>query len=86
MQGQEEAMNFVKELFSDGERASLSRMGSFVALVAGIAWVTKLVWTNHGMPDLLGLTAFVCGLYGLGKAGETIKSFSPGASPKGGVK
>jgi hypothetical protein len=66
-------MKFFRQIFSDSGEASFSRLSSFVALAAACAWVTKIVWTSHQLPNLEGLVLFISTLYGLGKAGETIQ-------------
>lgn len=65
--------DYLRHLFSDSGAASFSRTGSFLALGAGCAWVTKIVWATHQLPNLEGIVLFVSALYGLGKAGETIQ-------------
>jgi hypothetical protein len=68
-----EAMKkFLTELFSESGRASFSRVGTFVALISGCIWVSRIVWQTGALPGLEGLTLFIATLYGLGKAGETI--------------
>jgi hypothetical protein len=64
---------FCKQLFSESGEASFSRTGSFLALAAGCAWISFVVWKTHALPDLTGLTIFIATLYGLGKAGETVQ-------------
>jgi hypothetical protein len=66
-------MQFLRQVFSESGTASFSRLSSFLALGAACAWVTKIVWTTHQLPDLQGLVLFIATLYGLGKAGETIQ-------------
>jgi hypothetical protein len=65
--------NFVHQLFSESGEASFSRLGSFVALLFGCAWISYLVWKTRVLPGLDGLALFITGLYGLGKAGETVQ-------------
>ena len=66
-------VTFLKELFSDNNTASFSRLGSFVALLFACIWVSRIVWRTGGLPNLEGLTILISSLYGLGKAGETIQ-------------
>jgi hypothetical protein len=66
-------LNFFRQLFSESGQVSFSRTGSFVALLAACAWVSKIVWATHALPNLEGLVLFVSTLYGLGKAGETVQ-------------
>ena len=64
---------FLKELFSDYNGASFSRLGSFIALLFGCVWVSRIVWRTGALPGLDGLTLLISSLYGLGKAGETLQ-------------
>jgi hypothetical protein len=64
--------NFLRELFSESGTASFSRLGTFVALISGCIWVSRIVWKTGALPGLEGLTLFIGTLYGLGKAGETV--------------
>ena len=66
-------MNFLHQLFSESGEASFSRLGSFLALLFGCAWVSFIVWKTGALPDLEGLALFIASLYGLGKAGETLQ-------------
>ena len=66
-------MKFIKQLFSESDGASFSRMGSFMALVCACVWVTVIVWQPRALAALDGLTPFICSLYGLGKAGQTLQ-------------
>jgi hypothetical protein len=64
--------NFLQGLFSESGQASFSRVGTFVALISGCIWVSRIVWKTGALPGLEGLTFLIASLYGLGKAGETI--------------
>ena len=64
---------FLKELFSDNNIASFSRIGSFIALLFACVWVSRIVWRTGALPGLDGLTLLISSLYGLGKAGETLQ-------------
>ncbi len=66
-------MNFLHQLFSESGEASFSRLGSFLALLFGCAWVSFIVWKTGALPGLEGLALFIASLYGLGKAGETLQ-------------
>ncbi len=66
-------MNFIKQLFSDNDRASFSRIGSFIALLFACGWISRIVWRTNALPSLEGLTLLISSLYGLGKAGETLQ-------------
>jgi hypothetical protein len=69
-----EDMNFLKQLFSDSPGVSFGRFGCFLALVAGIVWVTRIVWKTNILPDLSGLTFFVSSLYLVGKGVGTVRT------------
>jgi hypothetical protein len=64
---------FLQQLFSESGEASFSRLGAFVGLGFACGWITYLVFHNHVLPSLEGLTLFVAALYGLGKANETLQ-------------
>ncbi len=64
---------YLRQLFSESGEASFSRVGSFLALVCSCSWVTYIVWRTRSLPALDGPTVFIAGLYGLGKAGETVQ-------------
>ena len=64
---------FLQQLFSVSGEASFSRLGAFVALGFACGWITYLVFHNHILPSLEGLTLFIAALYGLGKANETLQ-------------
>ncbi len=78
--------NFIRQLFSDSGQASFSRAGSFLALLAACAWVSKIVWATHALPNLEGLVLFISTLYGLGKAGETVQRLAGRITPAAGQK
>lgn len=65
--------NYLKQLFSESGEASFSRVGSFLALMCALAWLSYIVWETRVVPSLDGVTFFVGSLYGLGKAGQTIQ-------------
>jgi hypothetical protein len=65
--------NFLCRLFSESGEASFSRVGSFLALIFSLGWLTYIVWKTHTVPGLEGLTFFIGSLYGVGKAGETVQ-------------
>jgi hypothetical protein len=73
---------FVKQLFSESGLASFSRVGSFLALLAACVWVTLIVWHTRVLPALDGVTFFICSLYALGKAGQTMQRLG-GRAPQG---
>ena len=64
---------YLSHLFSESDEASFSRLGSFLALVFSLGWLSYIVWQTHAVPGLDGVTFFVGSLYGLGKAGQTIQ-------------
>ncbi len=65
--------NFLQHLFSESGETSFSRVGSFLALIFSLGWLSYIVWKTRTVPSVEGLTIFICSLYGLGKAGETIQ-------------
>jgi hypothetical protein len=67
-------MNFFRELFSGAPGVSFGRCGAFLALVAGIGWVTWIVWKTTVLPDLSGLTFFITSLYLVGKGVGTVQA------------
>jgi hypothetical protein len=66
--------DFLKQLFSDSPGVSFGRVGSFIALLAGIYWVTVIVLHTSTLPDLSGLTFFIGSLYVLGKGVGTVRA------------
>lgn len=65
---------FWREAFSEDDGvASWSRIGSGVALLAVIVWVTHIVMKTHALPDFSGATFFISALYGTNKASEVSK-------------
>ena len=64
---------FLQQLFSESGEASFSRLGAFVGLGFACGWITYLVFHNHVLPSMEGLTLFIAALYGLGKANETLQ-------------
>jgi hypothetical protein len=68
---------FIKNLLSASGSASWSRTGSFLALLSVLGWDTAFVYWTHTLPTgLVDQVTFVATLYGLGKLGETVQSFS----------
>jgi len=70
--------NFLQHLFSESGEASFSRVGSFLALMFSLGWLSYIVWKTRAVPGLEGITFFVSSLYGLGKAGQTIQRMMGG--------
>ena len=60
---------------SDGT-ASFGRVGSFVALLAVICWVTFFLIHNHAMPGLGDSSVFIGTPYALNKTAQAVQSFS----------
>ena len=69
---------YLRQLFSESGEASFSRVGSFLALISSLAWLSYIVWKTHAVPGVEGLTVFISSLYALGKAGETIQKVMGG--------
>ncbi len=65
--------HFLSLLFSESDEASFSRVGSFLALIFSLGWLTYIVWETRAVPGLEGITFFISSLYALGKAGQTIQ-------------
>ena len=65
--------NALRQLFSESGETSFSCVGSFLALVFSLGWLSYIVWGTRVVPSVEGLTIFICSLYALGKAGETIQ-------------
>jgi hypothetical protein len=80
-----EMKTFIKQLFSESSGASFSRVGSFLALISSLGWLSYIVWETRAVPSLEGLTIFICSLYALGKTGETIQRVMGGSKEKGEV-
>ena len=75
--------NFLRQLFSETDGASFSRLGSFVALLFSCGWVSYIVHKTGALPGLDGVTWFIATLYGLGKAGQTVQRALAGKSIQG---
>jgi hypothetical protein len=72
-------VNFLKNVFSSASEASWSRLGSFMALCGCLAWDSFVVFSKVALPtagDLAGQTAFIVGLYAVGKTGETVQKMN----------
>lgn len=67
-----------RELFSESGAGFISwgRVASTVALIAGIAWVTHIVWTTKTLPALDGVTAFGVGPYAANKVAAATQAFA----------
>lgn len=70
-----------REIFNDPASNTLSwgRVASSVALLAGIAWVSRIVMHTHSLPALDGITGFILGPYAANKVTTAIQSFSGNA-------
>jgi len=67
----------LREIHSDANgQLSWGRTASTFALVAGIAWISRLVFMTHTLPAMDGITAFVVGPYGANKVAGAAQSFS----------
>lgn len=65
-------MEWIKNMFSSNSTASFGRVGSLIALLSSIVWVSWVVYNKQAIPDLGGVSLFIGTLYGLSKAGETM--------------
>ena len=71
----------LREMLTDtGPDAGLSygRIGSLVALLFTLIWVSYLVLKNGALPSLDGATGFVTAPYIASKAAGAVQSFSKG--------
>lgn len=69
----------IREILSEpGPNGTLSwgRCAATVSLLAGIVWVSKIVLTTHGLPDLSGVSLWATAPYAATKAGAAVQSFS----------
>lgn len=73
MTGKVRMKSYLSHLFSESDEASFSRVGSFLALIFSLGWLSYIVWKTRVVPGLDGVTFFVGSLYGLGKVGQTIQ-------------
>jgi len=68
--------SFVQEIFNEENgKTSFARIGSFISLLAGIAWVSFLVYKNHVLPDLSGVSLFIGVPYGTNKFSSVVSQF-----------
>ena len=71
---------FLKQLFSDAPGVSFGRAATAVCLVAGIVWVTRVVWITNALPALDGVTFWALSFYvggkALGKGAEVLSAFA----------
>ena len=67
-------MDFLRELFSETPGVSYGRVGSAVLLMAGVLWVSFLVWTTKQLPDLSGLALLIGTPFGLSKGLNILKT------------
>jgi hypothetical protein len=65
--------SFLVSTFSEPDgKGSFTRLATALLILAAIAWVTRLVWINHALPDFSGLIVFISALYGLNKASSLV--------------
>ncbi len=76
-------MKLIRDVFSESDGGSFSRLGSFIALLFSCGWVTYIVHKTGALPGLEGVTFFIATLYGLGKAGQTVQRALAGKSAPG---
>jgi hypothetical protein len=68
---------FIKEIFNEENgKTSFARIGSFLSLLAGVGWVSYLVYKNHVLPDLSGISLFIGVPYGTNKFTNFIGQFT----------
>jgi hypothetical protein len=73
---------FCWQLFSDdNDRPSWGRIGSFIALLASISWVTRIVWKTNSLPEFAGIIFFIITLYSINKAAEVWVAIKGAAKP-----
>jgi hypothetical protein len=71
-------------IFSEADgTASFGRVGSFIALVVAIAWVSYLVYHNHMLPGLGDTSLFIGTPYALNKTAQAVSSFGNGQKTGG---
>ena len=64
---------WLREVFSNSDKGSTSRLISFLLALAAVGWVTHIVLKTHALPDFSGLTLLVTSPYAAGKINETIQ-------------
>jgi len=69
-------MNFLTMMFSSSSSVSWGRVGSFLALIFTLVWVSFIVYYERKIPELGGLSLFIVTLYGVSKAGDTIMTLN----------
>lgn len=75
--------NFWRQVFSESGEGSSSRVFTGFLIMAAVAWVTMLVYWNHALPDLAGLTLFIGSIYGINKGFNTIEAFKKNNNTNG---
>jgi hypothetical protein len=80
--------SFMKSVLSEDGQGSYSRTAAMAIVLASIGWVSHVVWKTHALPDLTGVSAFVCSTvgfhYGVNKASDiigAIKGTTPNPNP-----
>jgi hypothetical protein len=67
----------LREVMSEpGGQLSWGRVASSIALLAAIAWVSRIIYLSHGIPSLDGITTFVLAPYGTNKAITAVQAYS----------
>jgi hypothetical protein len=80
-------ISFLRSTFSEADgTGSASRIMMLLHFFAGASWVSFHLWKgdgagHHPIPDLTGVTTFVCAPYGVNKIASTITAFSGPPKP-----
>jgi hypothetical protein len=65
------AREFWVGVFSDSGTPSFSRVATGLVVVCACAWISYLVYVNHGPPEVGGIVLLIGTLYGINIAGST---------------
>jgi hypothetical protein len=66
---------YIKIMFSEDNkpRPSYGKHGSFIAILASVAWVSWIVYKTNVIPDLGGICFFIGTPYGLSKGINAVR-------------
>jgi hypothetical protein len=68
-----EIRKFIRGVFSEPDGTpSFSRIASGFLVLCAIGWISYIVLTKFVVPEIGGLAALICGLYGANKIGNGI--------------